>query len=219
MFAKARRLQESSVLARRDDVVVTGRGRRGLKQIVKDVRQRTDADLLAATRGDPGAFAVFYERYEKAVVGYLARRTKDAELAADLTAEVFAAALRSAHTYAPHSPTAAAWLFTIAQHTLARSIRRGRVEARARHRLGIREAFELDTRQIEQIEASMGGDQWVLELLEHLPPDQMQAVRARVLDELPYEQIAQRMQTSELVIRKRVSRGLATLREGLEEQS
>lgn len=132
---------------------------------------------------------------------------------------MFAAALRSAHTYRPESPTAAAWLFTIAHHTLARSVRRGRVEARARRRLGIRDTIELDPGQIDRIEASVGGDQWVTELLDGLPPDQRQAVRARILDELPYPEIAQRLQTSELVVRKRVSRGLATLRERLEKPS
>lgn len=179
---------------------------------------RSDADLLAATSHEPAAFAMFYDRYEQAIVGYLVRRTRDAELAADLTAEVFAAALGSAHTYRPESPTAAAWLFTIAHHTLARSFRRGRVEARARRRLGIRDAFELDLGQIEQIE-SVGSDLWVHELLDRLPPDQQQAIRARILDELPYQEIAQRLQTSELVVRKRVSRGLASLRERLEEPS
>jgi RNA polymerase sigma-70 factor (ECF subfamily) len=199
-------------------VAVTILGRRGLQQIVRDAPP-TDAELLAATVRDREAFAVFYDRYERPIVGYLLRRTRDAELAADLAAEVFAAALDNAHTYQPESPTAAAWLFTIAHHTLARSLRRGRVEASARHRLGIRDAFELEAGQAEQIEAFLGGEQWVTELLERLPPDQQQAVRARVLDELPYTEIAQRLQISELVIRKRVSRGLATLRERLEEPS
>jgi hypothetical protein len=36
----------------------------------------------------PGALAVFYDRYERAIVRYLVRRTRDAELAAGLTAEV-----------------------------------------------------------------------------------------------------------------------------------
>jgi RNA polymerase sigma-70 factor (ECF subfamily) len=176
----------------------------------------TDADLLAATRHDPGAFAAFYDRYEASIIGYLARRTGDIELAADLTAEVFAAALTAADRYRPEMPTAAAWLFTIAHNTLARSVRRGRVEARARHRIGIRDAFELHSGQVERIEASLGGDQWVTDLLDGLPPEQQQAIRARVLDDWPYQEIADRMQTSELVIRKRVSRGLASLRERLE---
>jgi RNA polymerase sigma factor (sigma-70 family) len=179
----------------------------------------SDAELLAATRLNPAAFASFYDRYESLIVGYFVRRTRDPELAADLTAEVFAAALGAAHRYRERTPSAAAWLFTIAHHTLARSIRRGRVEARARQRLGIREAFELEPAQIEGIATAVGGDAWVSDVLMRLPPDQRNAVRARILEELPYQEIAERMRTSELVIRKRVSRGLAALREQMEEPS
>jgi RNA polymerase sigma-70 factor (ECF subfamily) len=57
-----------------------------------------------------------------------------------------------------------------------------------------------------------------LTLLEQLPRDQADAIRARVLDDRPYPEIAAELQTSELVIRKRVSRGLATLRGELEKK-
>lgn len=50
------------------------------------------------------------------------------------------------------------------------------------------------------------------------PEEQRDAVRARVLDELPYEEIAAGLQTSSLAIRKRVSRGLITLRTELEQE-
>ena len=43
------------------------------------------------------------------------------------------------------------------------------------------------------------------------------AVRSRVLAERPYSEIATELQCSELVIRKRVSRGLARMREQLRE--
>jgi RNA polymerase sigma-70 factor (ECF subfamily) len=175
--------------------------------------------LLGSIPSDPGAFAAFYDRYETAIVGYFLRRTNDVELAADLTAEVFAAALNAAARYRPKAATAAPWLFTIAQHTLARSLRRGRVEARARQRLGIRDAFELETDQIGAVHAALAGEQWVGQVLEGLPDEQQAAIRARILDELPYPEIADRLQTSELVIRKRVSRGLATLREQMEDPS
>jgi DNA-directed RNA polymerase specialized sigma24 family protein len=59
-------------------------------------RLASDAQLLASTDSDPEAFARFYERHEVLVVGYLMRRVRDPETAADLTAEVFAAALESA---------------------------------------------------------------------------------------------------------------------------
>jgi hypothetical protein len=55
--------------------------------------ERDEAILSAASGGDPDAFTAFYRRYERAMLAFFYRRTGDAELAADLTAEVFAAAL------------------------------------------------------------------------------------------------------------------------------
>ena len=136
-----------------------------------------------------------------------------------MTAEVFAAALSAAARYRPENATAAPWLFTIAQHTLARSLRRGRVEARARRRLGIREAFELEDSQIDQVQAALAGEQWVAELLEGPARGSADRDPGADLDELPYHEIADWLQTSELVIRKRVSRGLAILRKRLEDGS
>jgi DNA-directed RNA polymerase specialized sigma24 family protein len=60
--------------------------------------------------------------------------------------------------------------------------------------------------------ARLGADERVAELLEQLAPDQATAVRARVIDERPYGEIATSMRCSEAVVRKRVSRGLAHLR-------
>jgi RNA polymerase sigma factor (sigma-70 family) len=177
----------------------------------------SDAALLASTRSDPEAFALFYDRYEGMVVGYFARRTGDPEIAADLTAEVFASALAAASRYRPLGPTAAGWLFTIAHNTLATSLRRGRVEASARRRVGILEALEFASDELERVEAAAAREDWVIELMERLPADQRKAVRSRIVDERPYTEIATQLQTSELVIRKRVSRGLATLRKQLEE--
>jgi len=177
----------------------------------------SDAVLLAAARIDADSFAVFYVRYERLIIGYLLRRTGDPEVAADLAAEVFAAALRAAPRYRPEAPTAAAWLLTIAQRTLASSRRRGRVEARARRRLGIRDAVVLTGEDLERIETLCGLDGQTLVLLDELPLDQREAIRAHVLDERSYRDIAGELQTSELVIRKRVSRGLSAIKRQLEE--
>jgi RNA polymerase sigma-70 factor (ECF subfamily) len=50
------------------------------------------------------------------------------------------------------------------------------------------------------------------QLLAELPPDEQAAVRARVIEERDYAEIASALGCSELVVRKRVSRGLARLR-------
>lgn len=183
-----------------------------------DFFEAGDGELLAASRREPDAFAAFYDRYEGAVAGYFVRRTGDPEVAADLTAEVFAAALGAAHRYRPETPSAAGWLFAIAHNKLINSLRRGRVEANARRRLGIREPIELAAEELERVESAASANGWVIELLERLPPLQRDAVRARILDERSYPDIAGELQTSELVVRQRVSRGLSKLRGALEEQ-
>jgi RNA polymerase sigma factor (sigma-70 family) len=181
--------------------------------------EASDGDLLAASASRPEAFATFYDRYERAVAGYFTRRTGDPELAADLTAEVFAGALGAAQRYRAEAPTAAGWLFTIAHNTLAKSRRRGRVEDHARRRLGIRDAIAFTSDELEQVESAAGESGWVMELLEQLPAEQQEAVRAHILHERSYPDIAGELETSQLVIRKRVSRGLSTLRAELEKPS
>jgi DNA-directed RNA polymerase specialized sigma24 family protein len=52
----------------------------------------SDVELLAACHSDPDAFAVFYRRYERLVAGWLVRQCRRPDLAAELTAEVFARA-------------------------------------------------------------------------------------------------------------------------------
>src|SRR3954451_7400817 len=56
-------------------------------------RRKSDAALLRASRTDPEAFGVFYARHLPLVLGFLVSRSNDRKLAADLAAEVFAAAL------------------------------------------------------------------------------------------------------------------------------
>ena len=94
------------------------------------------------------------------------------------------------------------------------SRRKGRVEARARRRLGMA-PLVLTEESVERIAALDGS---ALALVSELPGDQQDAVRARVIDERDYADIAKDMRCSEAVVRKRVSRGLGTLRGRLEEK-
>src|SRR5436190_23656219 len=122
---------------------------------------RDDAALLAATAGRPEAFGTFYRRHVRAVLGYCRRRTGSPELAFDLTAEVFAAALESSGRYRAERDSAAAWLYGIARHKLAESARRGRIEDGARRRLRM-EPIELDDDGVALVEE-------VAQLLDGLP--------------------------------------------------
>src|SRR3954452_14374939 len=130
----------------------------------------SDERLLRETPRVPSAYAVFYRRHECAVLGYFMRRTGDAELAADLAAETFAAALLGAPKFRPERGDGLSWLYGIARHRLLRSIEHGRVEDRARRRLAM-PRLEVDDDLVERIER-LGAEERALELLAHLPPGQ-----------------------------------------------
>ncbi len=121
-------------------------------------RQWSDAALLAAIAGrDGAAFAVFYRRHLPTVLAFLIRETRDREAAADLAAEVFAAVLLAAGRYSEQGSSATPWVIGIARNKLLMSFRRGRVEARARHRLGF-QPVALDDADLERIEACTAAD-------------------------------------------------------------
>jgi RNA polymerase sigma-70 factor, ECF subfamily len=175
-----------------------------------------DDDLLAQfAAGDAEAFVAFYRRHLTAVLGFFLRRTGNPELTADLTAEVFAAALLAARRYRPGERPALAWLYGIAAHKLADSRRRGRVEDDARRRLAF-EPIAIDDEELARVEEMADAGAAEAAVLT-LPPDQRDAVLARVVHERPYAEIAQQVQCSELLVRQRVSRGLRTLRAQIEE--
>jgi RNA polymerase sigma-70 factor (ECF subfamily) len=184
---------------------------------VGDIRERwSDEWLLSAIADcDGDAFSVFYRRHLPRIVGYLLRETRDPEVAADLAAEVFSAVLLSARRYRAQRPTAVPWVLAIARNVLGASRRHRRVEERARRRLGV-EPIELDDDDLERTEALAGERDGVMALVERLPEDERDAVKARVVQERAYSQIASEMRCSELVVRKRVSRGLSRLKAQVE---
>ena len=76
----------------------------------------SDDELLASL--EPGSLAVFYRRHVEDLVAFFMRRTRNAELAADLTAETFAAALVARARFEPGRGGGSAWLYGIALHKL-----------------------------------------------------------------------------------------------------
>ena len=169
---------------------------------------RSDEDLLAARAAM--SFEQFYLHHVETLLGFFARRTGDAEMAADLTSETFAAALAGRRRYKPEAGAASAWLFGIASRKLADAQRRGYAERRMCRRLGM-ERLELTDQDIARIQSL--GERSVGALLEGLAAPQREAVQAHVIDERGYGEIAQELHKSEAVVRKRVSRGLATARQ------
>ena len=176
----------------------------------------TDGQLLdGIARGDGSCFDAFYLRYLSVVVAFLLRETRDREASADLAAEVFAAVMLAAGRYEDDGTPALAWVLGIARNKLRASRRRRRIEDRARKRLGF-EPVVLEDADLERVER-LADEGRASALLDSLPEPERDAVRRRILDEQGYDQIAAELSCSQMVVRKRVSRGLTRLRNRLGE--
>jgi DNA-directed RNA polymerase specialized sigma24 family protein len=113
---------------------------------------RTDGELLVATATDPEAFGTFFRRHVRGILGFFRRRGAGPEVALDLTAETFAAALEASKRYQLRPEPARNWLYGIAWNKLHEAQRLGRAEHGARRALPVAPIVLTDA-GIERIEA------------------------------------------------------------------
>jgi RNA polymerase sigma factor (sigma-70 family) len=172
--------------------------------------ERSDTELLLASRAEPVAFVELYRRHAEELLRYFARRTLDPEAAAELTAETFAEAFASRRNYRDTGVHGVAWLYGIARHQLGRFFRTGTIDAAARRRIGLdREALPAeDYERIEELVDLAPIREALVEALESLRDEQREALKLRVIDGLSYPDVARRLGCAEAAARQRVSRGL-----------
>lgn len=169
----------------------------------------TDAELLAASVNEAGAFRVLYDRYAARIHRYHLRRCRDDEAAFDLVAETFAQAWCVRGSFRDEAEgSAAPWLYGIARHVLLQSVRRERLEDSARQRLGALE--HADRPLVAPEESWLDG---VDELLETLPAEQRSALELRFVEDMSYDRVATQLAITPENARMRVHRGLKTLRD------
>jgi RNA polymerase sigma factor (sigma-70 family) len=192
-----------------------------------DVAERAVGDdtgphraILREAPSDPGSFADLYDRHAPDLLRWFTRRTTSLDLAADLTAETFAQAYLSRRNYRPDRGEPGAWLFGIARHVLARSMRRRSIEDRARRKLGVEPVGvpDLAYERVEQL-ADLAVVRPALQVaLGRLSPRLRDAVRLRVVDGHPFERVADELGCSIVAARVRVTRGMQQLLDDLEGQ-
>jgi RNA polymerase sigma-70 factor (ECF subfamily) len=98
----------------------------------------------AEITSDPDAFERFYREHVEAVQRFVARRVDDPYLAADLTADVFVAAIESAGSYRRSRGEPVAWLYGIARNVVAGERRRKAKELRTAAEFRGRELVDED---------------------------------------------------------------------------
>jgi RNA polymerase sigma factor (sigma-70 family) len=99
------------------------------------VTERARSGDVARIAYDPDALEAFYREHLDAVQRFVTRRVHEPYLAADLTADVFLAAIDSAHTYRPSRGEPLGWLYGVARNVVAAEHRRSARERRSASRI------------------------------------------------------------------------------------
>jgi len=175
------------------------------------------AEDLRLIGSDPELFEAFYREHLEDVQRFVARRVGDRERAADLTAEIFLAAIESAHRYRARKGVPRAWLFGIARVLVASERRQRGREVAGRSRLvgssllDDGDAAEMDAR----IDAGAQSRR-LYEAMDRLSEGERAVLELVALDELTLAEAAAAAGVRPVTARVRLHRARRKLRAELE---
>ncbi|WP_405404590.1 RNA polymerase sigma factor [Streptomyces sp. NBC_01104] len=163
----------------------------------------------------PTPFGEVYEAHFDAVLGFVTRRTADRDVAADLTADVFVAALEAFAGYDSGRGTHLVWLYGIARNTVASHARKSAREREAVAALSGRRL--LDEQDVQRFEERIDAERAARELLtaHAVLSEPLRAVIDLVaVDGLTTKEAAKVLRISQATTRVRLHRARAALRAG-----
>lgn len=163
----------------------------------------SDEELMQAYQnGVDGAFDLLFKRHSSRVYGFLMNHLKNRAQADDVFQATFLKLHQARRHYDPSFPFAP-WLFTVCKSVLTDHARKkNRIREDANDVLVSR---AVDEKSIEYADPPVIA-------LEGLPANQRAAIELRYREELQFEEIAQRLETSPANVRKLVSRGIEKLK-------
>jgi RNA polymerase sigma-70 factor (ECF subfamily) len=172
-----------------------------------------DPNRLPSIAYDPATLEDFYREHIGLVQQFVVRRVADPYLAADLTAEVFLAAIDAAPNYHPDRAAPAAWLYGVARNVVAAEYRRSTRERRANARIeGRRLLDENDVERIQERIDAAGQARELFEALEQLPAGERAVLELVALDELTVTEAASALGLRPVTARVRLHRARTALR-------
>jgi RNA polymerase sigma-70 factor (ECF subfamily) len=172
---------------------------------------------LAEITSDPDAFERFYREHVEAVQRFVARRVDDPYLAADLTADVFVAAIESAGSYRRSRGEPVAWLFGIARNVVAGERRRQSKELRTAARFRGRELVdEDDLAALHELIDSESAARELYRELTRLPDGERAVLELVALDGLSAGEAGRALGIGAVAARVRLHRARRRLRSRLD---
>ncbi|MBT2226323.1 RNA polymerase sigma factor [Nonomuraea sp. NEAU-A123] len=161
---------------------------------------------------DPEAFEAFYRRHVDGVMRFVVRRVSDPHLAADLTADIFLAAVDSGHTYRPGRGSETAWLYGVARNVVSAQYRRTAREAKATSRIAGRRM--MDDHDLDRMEERIDAERQMrraLEAMGKLPEGERAVLELVAIDQLTVKEAAAALGINGVTARVRLHRARRAL--------
>jgi RNA polymerase sigma factor (sigma-70 family) len=172
-----------------------------------------EAEPVRSIGTDPIAFTEFYRAHVDQVTRFVTRRVTDPQLAADLTADVFLAAIEAAAHYRGAVGGPRTWLFGIARNVIASEFRRSARERRAEQLIAGRRLLDAD--DVDRLAARIDAARRVRELhaeLQALPESERAVLELVSVDGLSVAEAAAALNIRPVAARVRLHRARRALR-------
>ena len=170
--------------------------------------------LERASRADPEALGALYDRYVGRIYSYIYHRVGQADLAEDLTAQVFARMLEAIREGRAWRTSFSGWLYRIAHNLVANHHRN-----RARWKETSLDQLEIQGKAIERPEPTVEASERrraLLSALRRQPEERQRLVILKFTERLSNEEIGHLMGRTESSIKSLYFRTLRALRADLE---
>jgi RNA polymerase sigma-70 factor (ECF subfamily) len=174
----------------------------------KEIPEREQRELIKrAKECDPAAFATIYEHYYQDIYNYIYHRVANAQLAEDLTSDVFLKVLESIGSFTFRGIPFSAWLFRLARNLMIDRLRTHP------------ELAELSLEE-ELLPAEGGADvalerkltrQQLLQALRSLTEEQQEVIILKFIDGLSNTDVARILGKSEGAVKALQHRALSAL--------
>lgn len=187
------------------------------RQITPEMQAQEQAWALAAQKGDRTAFMHIVDAYQRPVYNLCYRMLGESVEAEDAAQETFLRAYTKLNTYNP-SRKFSSWLLSIASHYCIDRLRQRRHQVVSWDELPPWRVMPASDPQPEEVALKQEAHAALHQLLNTLPADYRAATILRYWYEMPYDEIAQTLNTTVSAIKSRLFRARQMLAQAAQQQ-
>jgi RNA polymerase sigma-70 factor, ECF subfamily len=175
---------------------------------------QAEYELVKAAQQNPRRFDALYRRYHEAIFGFVFKRTRDEELSADLTSQIFLKAMTHLKKYRFKGVPFKAWLFTLASNEVNQFFRQNQKQR----------VISLDSANLKEMSEEVEGDatdeniRCMVAALDRLSLEEVQLIEFRFFEKIPFKEVAAIYGISESNAKVRLHRLLKKLKQSMQKE-